>query len=333
MPAGATGARARALTTSTTSTISRVGGASVARETRARRVRWGAAATLSDVAAVSTTDAPVTRARASRAKETMVIETIRAPVALDALEAPMRACAVGAAAAAAAAAFPEHALAAADVAADVAVDEGGDGGFLQGLLLILFSEIGDKTFFIAVLLALQQDKKAVFAGTYGALAAMTLISVTLGQFLHQLDENLPFDTSFPWDDLLAAALLIFFGVQTIRSADESKAEEEEEDAKEAVEGLGSDFSDEMALIVTTAALVFGAEWGDKSFFATIALAAAADPGQVVAGALAGHFVATAGAVTIGDVVGDYISERVVAYFGGSLFLVFAAGTLYDVFTR
>ena len=167
MPAGATGARARALTTSTTSTVSRVGGASVARETRARRVRWGAAATLSDVAAVSTTDAPVTRARASRAKETMVIETIRAPVALDALEAPMRACAVGAAAAAAAAAFPEHALAAADVAADVAVDEGGDGGFLQGLLLILFSEIGDKTFFIAVLLALQQDKKAVFAGTYG----------------------------------------------------------------------------------------------------------------------------------------------------------------------
>ena len=213
------------------------------------------------------------------------------------------------------------------------MDEGGDGGFLQGLLLILFSEIGDKTFFIAVLLALQQDKKAVFAGTYGALAAMTLISVTLGQFLHQLDENLPFDTSFPWDDFLAAALLIFFGVQTIRSADESKAEEEEEDAKEAVEGLGSDFSDEMALIVTTAALVFGAEWGDKSFFATIALAAAADPGQVVAGALAGHFVATAGAVTIGDVVGDYISERVVAYFGGSLFLVFAAGTLYDVFTR
>ena len=84
------------MTTSTTSTVSRVGGASVARETRARRVRWGAAATLSDVAAVSTTDAPVTRARASRAKETMVIETIRAPVALDALEAPMRACAVGA---------------------------------------------------------------------------------------------------------------------------------------------------------------------------------------------------------------------------------------------
>lgn len=334
MTMGATRARAcAAATTMTTSTtVSRTARA-LARTARARRVPGGAVVALSNVAAVATTDAPVARARASRAKESTATDVIRAPAALDAFEAPMRVCAVGAAAAATAALFPEHALAAADVAADVVADEGADGGFLQGLLLILFSEIGDKTFFIAVLLALQQDKKAVFAGTYGALAAMTLISVTLGQFLHQLDENLPFDTSFPWDDFLAAALLIFFGVQTIRSAEDSKAEEEEEDAKEAVEGLGSDFSDEMALIVTTAALVFGAEWGDKSFFATIALAAAADPGQVVAGALAGHFVATAGAVTIGDVVGDYISERVVAYLGGSLFLVFAAGTLYDAFTR
>ena len=240
-----------------------------------------------------------------------------------------RTCAAGSVAAALALLAPEHARAAAEVVADDAAD----GGFLQGLLLILFSEIGDKTFFIAVLLALQQDKKAVFAGTYGALAAMTVISVTLGQFLHQLDENLPFETSVPWDDFLAAGLLLFFGVQTIRSAEESKAEEEEEDAKEAVEGLGSTFNDEMALIATTAALVFGAEWGDKSFFATIALAAAADPGQVVGGALAGHFIATAGAVTIGDVIGDYISERVVAYAGGSLFILFAVGTLVDAFNK
>jgi putative Ca2+/H+ antiporter (TMEM165/GDT1 family) len=49
-------------------------------------------------------------------------------------------------------------------------------GFIQALLLIFFSEIGDKTFFIAVLLALQQPRGLVFAGTFGALAVMTLIS-------------------------------------------------------------------------------------------------------------------------------------------------------------
>jgi putative Ca2+/H+ antiporter (TMEM165/GDT1 family) len=227
---------------------------------------------------------------------------------------------------------PEHARAAADLAAAAASDAD-QSGFVQGLLLILFSEIGDKTFFIAVLLALQQEKKAVFAGTFGALAAMTLISVGLGQVLHLAEEASPFNTDVPWDDYLAVALLLFFGVQTIRSAEDAKAEEEEEDAKEAVAEMGSSFADSSALILSTFALVFAAEWGDKSFFATIALSAAADPVQVVGGALAGHFVATAGAVALGDVIGDYISERLVAYVGGSLFILFAVSTLVDTVSK
>ena len=51
-------------------------------------------------------------------------------------------------------------------------------GAVQGFLLILFSELGDKTFFLAVLLALKENKSIVFAGTFGALALMTLISVS-----------------------------------------------------------------------------------------------------------------------------------------------------------
>lgn len=50
-------------------------------------------------------------------------------------------------------------------------------GLVSGFLLILFSELGDKTFFIAVLLALKKNKGIVFAGTFGALAVMTVISV------------------------------------------------------------------------------------------------------------------------------------------------------------
>lgn len=50
---------------------------------------------------------------------------------------------------------------------------------MSGFLLILFSELGDKTFFIAVLLAVKyrQSQGLVFAGAIGALAAMTVISV------------------------------------------------------------------------------------------------------------------------------------------------------------
>ncbi|GLI59791.1 hypothetical protein VaNZ11_001755 [Volvox africanus] len=112
-------------------------------------------------------------------------------------------------------------------------------GFVSGFLLIFFSEIGDKTFFIALLLALKQPKSLVFTGTFGALAIMTVISVLLGQVLHQVDELVPGESNIPYDDLLAVALLLYFGIKTLRDAkdaDESAAEEKEE-AKEVVEGL------------------------------------------------------------------------------------------------
>ena len=37
--------------------------------------------------------------------------------------------------------------------------------------------------------------------------------------LHQLDEFLPFGQSVPLDDLLAVALLVFFGVRTLQVPD------------------------------------------------------------------------------------------------------------------
>lgn len=85
------------------------------------------------------------------------------------------------------------------------------------------------------------------------------------------------------------------------------------------------------LLLSTFALVFAAEWGDKSFLATIALSAASSPVGVVTGAVAGHGVATLIAVLGGSVLGQYLNERVVQYVGGSLFLVFAGATAFDIF--
>jgi putative Ca2+/H+ antiporter (TMEM165/GDT1 family) len=76
--------------------------------------------------------------------------------------------------------------------------------FLQSFGAILVSEIGDKTFFIAALLAMKSSPHVVFAGAIGALAFMTVLSVVLGYAAPLL---LPREITH----YAAVALFFFFG--------------------------------------------------------------------------------------------------------------------------
>ncbi|KAJ7516981.1 hypothetical protein O6H91_21G007400 [Diphasiastrum complanatum] len=218
---------------------------------------------------------------------------------------------------------------------------GGDfkSGFASALLLIFFSELGDKTFFIAALLATRKSNVAVFTGTFGALVAMTFISVVLGRTFHYIDGVLPFslgDSELPLDDLAAVGLLIYFGISSLVEAGSTKGSKVKEEQQEAelaitgVDGEGIGMQADTKTVIATFALVFAAEWGDKSFFSTIALAAASSPLGVVTGAIAGHGAATVLAVLGGSVLGTFVSEKIIAYTGGILFLIFAGITLVEV---
>lgn len=90
----------------------------------------------------------------------------------------------------------------------------GKSGFLAAFSLIFLSEIGDKTFFIAALLAMKIGKWMSFIGSVSALAVMTVISVGIGAVFSRVPDALR--SSIPIGELAGVALLVFFGVKALR---------------------------------------------------------------------------------------------------------------------
>ena len=111
-----------------------------------------------------------------------------------------------------------------------------DTGFYQAFTLVFLSEIGDKTFFIAGLLAMKTSRLISFIGSVGALAVMTVISVIIGQVFHAVPSGIA--EGIPLDDVAAVLAFTFFGLKTLKEAldldegssvmDEELAEAEEE---------------------------------------------------------------------------------------------------------
>eukprot|EP00249_Psilotum_nudum_P009033 c21665_g1_i1 orf=506-1651(-) len=215
-------------------------------------------------------------------------------------------------------------------------------GFTAAFALVFISEIGDKTFFIAALLAMQHARGSVLLGATAALTLMTLISVAIGRIFHAVPAQLK--TTLPIGEYAAIALLLYFGAKSIKNAWElphlpvsnlgnelpemaELAEAEEFIKKAEVKERSTQFE----VIGETFSLVFLAEWGDRSMLATIALGATQSPWGVAIGAIAGHVAATGLAVLGGSVLARYISEKIVGYIGGILFLAFAAATLKGIF--
>ncbi|MDB9374718.1 TMEM165/GDT1 family protein [Nodularia sphaerocarpa] len=192
--------------------------------------------------------------------------------------------------------------------------------FTAGLLLITISELGDKTFFIAVILAMKHSRKLVFIGVASALAAMTILSVLFGKVVSFLPEIY----------LKYAEIILFFafGIKLLYEASKMTASSSEteviDEAKEAVQkaDLQRKSKTPLAILIEAFTLTFVAEWGDRTQIATIALAARYNAVGVAAGAVLGHALCTAIAVIGGKLIAGRISERQLTFAGGCLFLIF-----------
>lgn len=212
-------------------------------------------------------------------------------------------------------------------------------GFYQAFSLVFVSEIGDKTFFMAGLLAMKTSKLISFFGSMGALAVMTIFSVLIGQSFHAVPAGFGEGLlgGLPLDDVAAVIAFAFFGFKTLQEAltmeeGESVMDEELAEAEEDVENIDTTKTETLvARLLSIFGLVFAAEFGDRSFLSTIALSAAQNPVSVAAGAIGAHAVATGIAVSGGAALAKYLSEKVIGIIGGTLFIVFAITTAFGVF--
>ncbi|EIW65354.1 UPF0016-domain-containing protein [Trametes versicolor FP-101664 SS1] len=115
------------------------------------------------------------------------------------------------------------------------VDEGAFHALWRSFAMIIFSEIGDKTFLIAAILAMRHPRLIVFAGAFGSLVVMSILSAELGHLLPTLIPR-------KWTQICAAVLFLVFGAKMLQEGREMKAGNEklQEEMKEAEEDIEGD---------------------------------------------------------------------------------------------
>jgi putative Ca2+/H+ antiporter (TMEM165/GDT1 family) len=131
-------------------------------------------------------------------------------------------------------------------------------------------------------------------------------------------------------------LFLSFGVKLLIDAQgmaATAAIDEKAQAEEAINTAETDkaFNTAWAVIWEAFVLVFIAELGDRTQFATIFMATAPSQvfsfGGLLAGTLLGHALVTWLAVGAGKWIGQWVNERLLYRLSGGLFLVFGLAAL------
>ncbi|CAJ0599879.1 unnamed protein product [Cylicocyclus nassatus] len=222
-------------------------------------------------------------------------------------------------------------------------------GFLASLSVIIVSELGDKTWFIAVIMAMRHSRLTVFTGAMTALALMTVLSACLGWVTQLIPRQVTYYVS--------TALFALFGLKMLHegyhmSPSEGQEEFEEAQAEVARRVVNLDaakfvdmeagragqtqqsssawlvFSFASRIFIEAFTMTFVAEWGDRSQLTTIILAARENIAGVISGGILGHAICTGIAVIGGKLVAQRISVRTVTIVGGVVFLIFALSTFF-----
>lgn len=222
-------------------------------------------------------------------------------------------------------------------------------GFVASVSVIIISELGDKTFFIAAIMAMRHSRMVVFTGALSALGLMTVLSSALGFATTIIPRKYTFYVS--------TALFAYFGLKMLYEGykmDPNEGQEEYEEVQAELKKKEEELQEmsrtsvvedpESGIIRVTKqhtrcfglvspvflqafTLTFLAEWGDRSQLTTIILATREDVIGVTLGGTLGHALCTGLAVIGGRLIAQKISVKTVTLVGGIVFLLFALSAL------
>ncbi|KIA62365.1 TMEM165/GDT1 family protein [Nocardia vulneris] len=182
---------------------------------------------------------------------------------------------------------------------------------LLSIGIVFLAELGDKSQLMALTFALRYRWWVVLGGIATASAAVHLLSVGVGYFL---------GSALPTRAIALVAALTFLAVGVWTLREHFGTAGEDDPAPKSLRASTAPF-----FVVLSAFLL--AELGDRTMFATAALATDYDWIGVWVGSTIGMVAADALAIAIGILVGKHLPERAIGIGSGLLFLYFGALTL------
>ncbi|CAH8592059.1 unnamed protein product [Schistosoma rodhaini] len=214
-------------------------------------------------------------------------------------------------------------------------------GFSSSFYVIIISEIGDKTFFIAAIMSMQHPRALVYCGAMFALITMTMLSALLGYATTIIPRSVTL--------YLSGALFFIFGLKMLYEAYTMSSSTAKEEFDEVHMQLTQSRADDVEtgtktsdspqgllsksltitrniftpIFVEAFVLTFLAEWGDRSQITTIVLAATKSALGVIVGGVVGHALCTGLAVLMGRFVAQRIPVQWITFIGGVTFIIFA----------
>lgn len=198
---------------------------------------------------------------------------------------------------------------------------------IRSFCVVGVAEIFDKTWFVALICALNYGKKISFTGGFLALALHVFLAAALGVAIAQLFSirSLCFSTAIVFAILSAA----YFWEYLIAEATDDVIQERSSEAKEAMKGESNDAS-WLESLGRVFLAVFVAEWGDRTQVAMITLHSSAPWLPVCLGSLVAFLVLTFSAVAAASLVQHAkLSERFILAVSAGSFFVFAILAFHD----